>query len=58
MSAERFCALINEDRVVVNVIVCDDIAWAVRELGGSWVDCGTFLPAIGDVLPDPVPEGP
>ncbi len=52
---ERYCAEITEGRVVVRVIVCDDIEWARAELSGTWVDCGTYLPAIGDVLPDPVP---
>ena len=41
--------------VVLRVIVCDDISWARAELDGEWVDCDTYLPAIGDVLPDPVP---
>lgn len=55
MSAERYCAQITSERVVLRVIVCDDISWARAELDGDWVDCDTYLPAIGDVLPDPVP---
>jgi hypothetical protein len=52
---EFYCARVDDHRVVLEVIVCGDVEWARATHPGTWVDCGTFLPGIGDVLPDPVP---
>lgn len=52
---ELYCARIAEDRTVLEVIVCDDVEWARDSHPGTWVDCGEYLPGIGDTLPDPVP---
>lgn len=51
MSTENYCARLDASRTVVEVIVCDDVAWAIETHGGDWVDCGTYLPAVGDVWP-------
>ena len=51
MSEERYCAEVRQDGTVRRVIVCDDVVWARKELGGIWADCGTTNVAVDEPLP-------
>lgn len=48
MAAENYCARLDQNGIVVEVIVCDDVEWARQTHSGTWVDCGETLPAVGD----------
>ena len=45
---EKYCAQIDFSGCVTMVIVCDDVSWAKSRIGGEWILCNEWLPAIGD----------
>lgn len=45
---EQYCAEFDAVDRVKSVIVCDNADWAVARLGGVWLFCGEYLPALGD----------